>query len=50
MTLWSRGFQLRDAVLQALAADSRTAPLDLQVGVLNDIVHLGGSAPSDDDW
>ena len=42
--------QLRDAVLQALAADPRTAPLDLRVGVLNGIVHLGGSAPSDDDW
>lgn len=41
---------LRDAVLQALAADTRTAPLDLRVGVLNGIVHLGGSAPSDDDW
>jgi len=42
--------QLRDAVLQALAADPRTAPLDLRAGVLNGIVHLGGSAPSDDDW
>jgi len=42
--------QLRDAVLRALAADPRTAPLDLRVGVLNGIVHLGGSAPSDDDW
>jgi len=42
--------QLRGAVLQALAADPRTAPLDLRVGVLNGIVHLGGSAPSDDDW
>ena len=42
--------RLRAAVLQALAADPRTAPLDLRVGVLNGIVHLGGSAPSDDDW
>jgi osmotically-inducible protein OsmY len=42
--------QLRDAVLQALAADARTASLNLRVGVLNGIVHLGGSASSDDDW
>ena len=42
--------QLRDSVLQALAADPRTASLDLRVGVLNGIVHLGGSAPSDDEW
>jgi osmotically-inducible protein OsmY len=41
---------LRDSVLQALAADPRTALLDLRVGVLNGIVHLGGNAPSDDDW
>ena len=42
--------QLRLAVLRALAADPRTAPLDLRVGVLNGIVHLGGSALSDADW
>ena len=42
--------RLREAVLEALAADARTAPLDLRVGVLGGIVHLGGNAPSDDDW
>jgi len=42
--------RLRDSVLQALAADARTASLNLRVGVLGGIVHLGGSAPSDDDW
>ena len=37
---------LREAVRTALAADPDTAPLDLRVGVLNAVVHLGGQVPS----
>ncbi len=36
---------LRNSVLQALVADERTAALDLRVGVLNAVVHLGAGAP-----
>ena len=35
---------LRESVLQALGDDKRTAALDLRVGVLNAVVHLGGAA------
>ena len=42
--------RLRATVLEVLAADARTASLDLRVGVLGSVVHLGGNAPSDDDW
>lgn len=42
--------RLRAAVLQALAADPRTASLNLRVGVLNAIVHLGGCASSLAAW
>jgi osmotically-inducible protein OsmY len=41
---------LRDSVLQALAEDTHTAALDLRVGVLNALVHLGGAAPSQELW
>jgi len=41
---------LREAVRRALAADPRTAALDLRVGVLNAVVHLGGEAPSENLW
>ena len=37
---------LREAVRTALAADPHLAPLDLRIGVLNAVVHLGGRAPS----
>lgn len=37
---------LREAVRAALAADPEMAPLDLRIGVLNSVVHLGGQAPS----
>jgi hypothetical protein len=36
---------LRAAVVKALAADTNTAPLNLRVGVLNAVAHLGGSVP-----
>jgi osmotically-inducible protein OsmY len=41
---------LRGSVLQTLAEDARTAALDLRVGVLNTVVHLGGAAPSQELW
>jgi osmotically-inducible protein OsmY len=41
---------LRSSVLQTLAEDTRTAALDLRVGVLNGVVHLGGAAPSQELW
>lgn len=37
---------LREAVRATLAADPFLAPLDLRIGVLNAVVHLGGLAPS----
>jgi osmotically-inducible protein OsmY len=37
---------LREAVRRALAADALTMELDLRVGVLKAVVHLGGQAPS----
>jgi osmotically-inducible protein OsmY len=42
--------ELRLAVLEALAAEARTAPLNLRVGVVNGIVHLAGQAPSKGIW
>lgn len=42
--------ELREAVLKALKDDESTANLDLRVGVLNAIVHLGGNAASEDLW
>ena len=41
---------LRESVLQALADDQHTSGLDLRVGVLNAVVHLGGEAPSEGLW
>jgi osmotically-inducible protein OsmY len=41
---------LRNAVVSALAANEQTAGLDLRVGVLNGVAHLGGSAPSLELW
>ena len=41
---------LRSDVLHTLADDTRTAALELRVGVLNAVVHLGGAAPSLDQW
>jgi len=37
---------LRALVLEALASNRDAAALDLRVGVLNAVVHLGGEAPS----
>lgn len=37
---------LRAAVLVALAADERTAAVELRLGVLNGIVHLAGAVDS----
>jgi osmotically-inducible protein OsmY len=37
---------LREAVRIALAANPDTAVLNLRVGVLHSVVHLGGQAPS----
>lgn len=42
--------QLRARIIQALMLDERTAALDLRVGVLNEIAHLAGQAPSLDIW
>ena len=42
--------QLRIRIIQALMLDEHTAALDLRVGVLNDIAHLAGQAPSLDIW
>ena len=42
--------QLRTRIIQALTLDERTAALDLRVGVLNEIAHLAGQAPSLDIW
>ena len=41
---------LRHSVLQALAQEPQTAALELRVGVLNALVHLGGAAPSQRLW
>ena len=41
---------LRDAVLNAFAMDETVASFNLRVGVLNAVVHLGGSVPSLDAW
>jgi osmotically-inducible protein OsmY len=38
--------ELRAAILAALAADNRTAGVDLRVGVLNGITHLAGTVGS----
>lgn len=38
--------ELRSAVLTALAADEHTAAVELRLGVLNGIVHLGGAVES----
>ncbi len=42
--------QLRARIIQALMLDEHTMPLDLRVGVLNEIVHLTGQASSLDIW
>ena len=42
--------QLRTRIIQALALDEHIASLNLRVGVLNEIVHLAGQAPSLDIW
>lgn len=42
--------QLRARIIQVLMLDEHTMPLDLRVGVLNEIVHLTGQAPSLDIW
>ncbi len=42
--------QLRIRIIQALTLDEHTAALDLRVGVLNEIAHLAGQAPSLDIW
>jgi hypothetical protein len=42
--------QLRTRIIQALTLDERTAALDLRVGVLNEIAHLAGQAPSLNIW
>jgi osmotically-inducible protein OsmY len=36
--------RLRETIMAALAVDSRTAHVELRVGVLNGIVHLAGAA------
>ena len=41
---------LRVAVLEAFASDETIGPLNLRVGVLEAIVHLGGRAPSLKEW
>jgi len=41
---------LRATVLQALAGNRQTGPLDLRVGVLNAVAHLAGEAPSETVW
>jgi osmotically-inducible protein OsmY len=38
--------QTRVTVLSALSANEQTATLNLRVGVMNGVVHLGGSVPS----
>lgn len=38
--------QLRQSVLDALAANPQTNALEIRVGVLNAVVHLGGSVAS----
>jgi osmotically-inducible protein OsmY len=42
--------RLRATVLQAFADEERLAPLDVRVGVLNAVAHLGGNAPSLETW
>lgn len=42
--------QLRARIIQALMLDERTSALNLRVGVLNEIAHLAGRAPSLDIW
>ena len=42
--------QLRIRIILALTLDERTAALDLRVGVLNEIAHLAGQAPSLNIW
>jgi hypothetical protein len=42
--------QLRTRIIQALKLDDRTAALDLRIGVLNEIAHLAGQAPSLNIW
>jgi hypothetical protein len=42
--------KVRDAVVRALTSNEQTARLDLRVGVLNGVAHLGGSAPSLELW
>jgi hypothetical protein len=37
---------LRLAVLDALAANEQTGALEIRVGVINAVAHLGGSAPA----
>ena len=45
-----RDNELRTAILERFASDKRTAPANLRVGVLNNIVHLAGSVPSLEIW
>ncbi len=42
--------ELRQDVLSALSSDQRIVSIKLRVGVLNAIVHLGGSAASTEQW
>jgi osmotically-inducible protein OsmY len=42
--------QLRTRIIQALKLDDRTVALDLRIGVLNEIAHLAGQAPSLNIW
>ncbi|GAB1471645.1 hypothetical protein MASR2M66_25230 [Chloroflexota bacterium] len=42
--------ELRARIIEALRLNENTAALDLRVGVLNEIAHLAGQAPSLDIW
>ena len=42
--------ELRNAILERLSADKRTASANLRVGVLNGIVHLAGVVSSLEIW
>ena len=41
---------LREAVMQALAADPDLAAGDVRVGVLNAVAHMAGRVPSEGLW
>ena len=41
---------LRMTIISALAENEKTATLNLRVGVVNGVAHLGGSAPTFTQW